>query len=580
MKTNHKICSPTKKCVFDIETIGWTEPYACGFYDGKEFHLFEDKNCIKDFLNFFLCKKYRSYFAFAHNGGKFDFSFILRELCTSPEFKGKYEIQPMRVGSRIIQIKIIDKHKHMWTLRDSVALLPFSLRDLTTKFNVENKKGELEYSKITWDTWKDFKEEWLPYLISDCKGLYQVLTIDEAWTIKNFNVSYNRSITIAQQAMQIYRQNFLEIPIPNYESREDDMRKSYYGGRTEIFKKYGKDLHYYDVNSLYPAVMKKYPMPVGVPIKDFCMSIYDFGVAYCDVECPEGLNIPLLPYKQKTKQGHKLIFPSGKFSGWYCTPELQKAHELGYKIKIHYGYKFQQQKLFTNYIDTLYKIKQNAKSGSVDYIKSKLLMNSLYGKFGQRREKEQVVMFPESTIGLEPMDFFGELPFYLEKKISKSKHILPAIASFVTSYARVELYKILETCDPLYCDTDSCVTAKELPTSTELGDIKDEIPDGIAEAVFLLPKMYAIKTNTNEIIVKCKGFPKNTFGFEIFKDAFVNNNFDKFTFTKEKFALPFESMRRNKSFISLITATRKVVSKYDKRVYIDNINTNPIVLAE
>lgn len=577
-RLNHSICTPTKKCIFDIETIGWTEPYACGFYDGKEFQLFEDKQCIKDFLQHFLSHRFRSYIAFAHNGGKFDFNFILRELCSN-EFKGKYELQPLRVGSRIIQIRIEDKHRNVWTLRDSIALLPFSLRDLTNNFNVENKKGEFEHSKINWSNWRQLKEEWLPYLVSDCKGLYQVLEIDENWTMTKFNVSYKRAITIAQQSMQIFRQNFLNNPIPTYESREADIRKAYYGGRVEIFKLHGENLHYYDVNSLYPYVMKHFPMPVGVPVKNYCMTIQHFGIAYCEVEVPTTLKIPVLPYKQKTKQGYKLIFPKGKFKGWYCTPELQKAEELGYKIKVFYGYEFKQEFLFTRYIDELYAIKQNAKKGSVDFIKSKLLMNSLYGKFGQHREKQQIVMFPKDTIGLEPMDFFGDTPFFVEKKYSKAKHILPAIAAFVTCYARLHLYKYLETADPLYCDTDSCVTAQELTTSNELGDIKDEIPEGIAEAIFLLPKMYAIKTTKGEII-KCKGFPKDIFKFETFKNAYNTTDMTAFKYEKDKFALPFESMRRNKSFVSMLKVSRRVISHYDKRIVIDKVQTEAITVTE
>jgi len=72
-----------------------------------------------------------------------------------------------------------------------------------------------------------------------------------------------------------------------------------------------------------------------------------------------------------------------------------------------------------------------AKQGTIDYISSKLLMNCLYGKFGQRRERESIVIFPKSKIGLTPIDFFEKLPVYVEKIESEAKHILPAIASFV-----------------------------------------------------------------------------------------------------------------------------------------------------
>jgi DNA polymerase elongation subunit (family B) len=574
-----KICEKTRIVIFDIETIRWVEEYACGFYNGKEFQLFEGKNCIKEFLKTFLTHQYRSTIAYAHNGGKFDFSFILKTLC-SGDTQGKYQISPLRVGSRIIQIKIQDNNRNVWLMRDSISLLPFSLQTLTTSFNVENKKGEFQHDKINWRNWKKLKSDWLPYLISDCKGLYQVLELYENYLIQNFKVSLKKAITTAQLSMQIFRQEFLNMNIPNYTSREDDIRKAYYGGRTEIFKLRGKNLHYYDINSQYPYVMRNKVMPVGLPVKNLDMKVSDFGVAYCDIETPQNIDIPLLPYRQKTK----LIFPKGKFSGWYCTPELQKAEKLGYKINVRYGYVFKSALLFEDFVDKLYNIKENSKKGSIEYINSKLLMNSLYGKFGQKREKEQIVMFPKDTIGLEPLEFFGETPFYLEKKVSTAKHILPAIAAFVTSYARLKLYEYIEQVQTqggsiYYCDTDSIVTDVKLVCGKKLGEIKDEIPEGIEEAIFLSPKMYAIKTKTGELI-KCKGFPKDIFKFSNFQTAHNTNDFSMFSFEKNKFALPFESMRRNKTFVSMLKVSRRVISRYDKRNVIDNMTTSALTINE
>jgi hypothetical protein len=465
-------------------------------------------------------------------------------------------------------------------LRDSIPLLPFSLKELTNNFKVDNKKGEFDHSKITWKNWESLKPDWLPYLVSDCKGLYQVLSTYENYLIENFNVSLHKAITTAQLSMQIFRQSFLKLPIPNYRSREDDIRKAYYGGRTEIFRIRGKDLNYYDVNSLYPFVMRNKPMPVGLPVKNYCMKIEDFGVAYCEITTPENIDIPLLPHRIKGK----LIFPKGHFWGWYCTPELQKAQELGYKIKIRYGYVFQQEYIFKKYIDTFYKIKQESQKGSVEYTNSKLLMNALYGKFGQRREKEQIVMFPKSILGLEPIDFFGDTPFYVQKKISEAKHILPAIAAFVTCYARLKLYEYIELVlnkggTVYYCDTDSIVCNVILDTGKELGQIKDEVPEGIEEAIFLSPKMYGIKTKEGELI-KCKGFPKDIFKFSNFVEAYDHNDFSKFRYEKEKFALPFESMRRNKTFVSMLKVSRKVISKYDKRTVLDSLFTSALIINE
>lgn len=583
------------KAVFDIETINWTEPYAVGYYDNKrQYHLFKGKSCILDFVEHFLSRKYRGVVCYAHNGGKFDFSFVLKELFQA-RYQDKYIIELMRAASRIIQIAIktykettnnkgekVKEIEHVWTLRDSMALFPFSLRDVTKNFDVEHKKGEFDYTKINWQNWESLEPEWSPYLMDDCRGLYESVEKFEDYLIRKFSVNLKDNVTLAQLALRVYRTNYLKHPIPCYRPIEDDIRHAYFGGRTEIFKTYGKNLKYYDVTSLYPTVMHNQWMPVGKPIKDANMKITEFGVCKVTVESPDDIDIPLLPHKSKNG---KLIFPRGKWTGFYCTPELQKAHKLGYKIKVHFGYKFKAAKIFTEYIDELFMLKNNSAKGSVDYLVSKLLMNALYGKFGQRREKQQIVIFPESTIGLEPVDFFGDLPVYVKKTESQAKHILPAIAAFVTSYARIHLYECFESAQAkggqiYYCDTDSIVTDVELPIGRRLGDLTDELPEGIQEGIFLLPKMYGIKTTDGEYI-KCKGFPKKLFDFNIYKNAFETDDYSGFRFEKTQIATPFESMRRNKSFVSMIKKTRSVQQRYDKRIVLeDGINTIPYMINE
>ena len=53
-----------------------------------------------------------------------------------------------------------------------------------------------------------------------------------------------------------------DIPILR---KTDDtfIRQAYFGGATDYYKAYGKDLHYYDVNSLFPYQMCL-PMPLNI----------------------------------------------------------------------------------------------------------------------------------------------------------------------------------------------------------------------------------------------------------------------------------------------------------------------------
>lgn len=71
-----------------------------------------------------------------------------------------------------------------------------------------------------------------------------------------------------------------------------DIKQGYYEGITEVYKPYGENLYYYDVNSLYPYVALQ-PLP-GLDCKKVHyfdnladQNINDlFGLFYCKVETP------------------------------------------------------------------------------------------------------------------------------------------------------------------------------------------------------------------------------------------------------------------------------------------------------
>jgi hypothetical protein len=95
------------------------------------------------------------------------------------------------------------------------------------------------------------------------------------------------------------------------------IRDCFYGGRCEPvkliydFKKKNQCGKYIDVVSLYPTVMYFDKYPTDHPKKISKPQNFDpnwFGFVYCKVNPPRGLYLPVLPYKQKTKQAHKLLF--------------------------------------------------------------------------------------------------------------------------------------------------------------------------------------------------------------------------------------------------------------------------------
>jgi DNA polymerase type B, organellar and viral len=60
--------------------------------------------------------------------------------------------------------------------------------------------------------------------------------------------------------------------------------------------------------------------------------------------------------------------------------------KFGYKFKILRGYTLDSEFIFTEYVDKNYSFKSSVSPGDPIYIISKLLLNSLYGRFGMSPE--------------------------------------------------------------------------------------------------------------------------------------------------------------------------------------------------
>lgn len=106
------------------------------------------------------------------------------------------------------------------------------------------------------------------------------------------------------------------------------------------------------------------------------------------VVCPSHITRPFLPYKDQ----NSLLFPTGRFIGIYYSEELKYARELGYQITPIRGYMFEMRRSpFESFISYLYESRQEARRAGDDAIAYvyKILMNSLYGRFG---------INPESTV--------------------------------------------------------------------------------------------------------------------------------------------------------------------------------------
>ena len=381
-------------------------------------------------------------------------------------------------------------------------------------------------------------------------------------------------------------------------------RDAFCGGRTNAIKLHHRvtpdqKIHYIDYTSLYPWVNKTCVYPKGHPIfisqpGHTDISRY-FGIVQRQVLPPRELYHPVLPHRHEGKLSFPLCATCVEeemakaplersyhcahsedqrvLTGTWCTPELNKAIELGYQIQhIHEVWHFleTQEGLFKDYVNTWLKIKQEASGWPewvgddetkrhqyihdyfqnegilLEYFKiqrnpglralAKMMLNSMWGKFGQRLNKTQVKDFEDpqafhSFLDSDANDVkhvsvvndnIVEVHYQLqEEDIPVSPNLNIFVACFTTCWARLRLYEALERLGQrvLYFDTDSVIYLEEPgqpnpPLGDYLGQFTSELDadDYITEFVSGGPKNYGYQTKKGKVECKVRGFRLNSEG--------------------------------------------------------------------
>ena len=220
------------------------------------------------------------------------------------------------------------------------------------------------------------KLESLKYLRNDISTLYIIINEFSKFVYINFNVQLTDALTITRLALNVFKKKYYknkEIPstivmaivmvmiMINKLFLFNFIKEGYYGGITEVYKPYGKDLLYLDINSLYHHSALNYlPGNICVYLENLSEDGVGldldslFGFFYAKVKT-NNQYLGLLPLRIKDK----LISPNGEFEGIWFSEELKFAKAQGYDIKVIKGYNFNRVKnTFDEYILDLYKLKK------------------------------------------------------------------------------------------------------------------------------------------------------------------------------------------------------------------------------
>jgi hypothetical protein len=244
------------------------------------------------------------------------------------------------------------------------------------------------------------------------------------------------------------------------------------------------------------------------------------------------MKYPFLPYRAKNGM---LLFVLGKWRGSFTFLELRKALKIGYKIlKCYKAFKYTKTFYpFKKYVNDLYKkrMKYKAEGNEIMQYATKILLNSLYGKFATRPLKETIfVNLNKEKCPIGFMPIYDKMIAYKNviKYEDDMSYVHPIFSAMTTAYGRIKLYDAITDLDAIYCDTDSIISRKKIDDNKELGELKLE--KTIIKGIIIRAKAYSFNDD-----VKFKGM--RHVSLKNFEDILNGNAVEQTKFVKIKESL-------------------------------------------
>lgn len=411
---------------------------------------------------------------FFHNE-KFDGSFIIdwlfrhnyKHVRTGTTYGRSEKLEPGTFSTLIsdmgqwYSLKVcLFNSEHTIEFKDSLKLIPLSVEQIPKAFGLEEAKLTLDY-KAT--------REYGHLLTEDEEAYVKQDVIIVAKAVKFMIDNGQVKMTAASNALHDFKQRFGKKEFERYFPKLDaitdaDIRHSYKGGWTFLnplySNKYIGNGSVYDVNSMYPWAMMYCKLPYGEPI-------YFYGKPQHIETHPLYViqfvaTFDLKPGKYPSIQiKHSSIYGDNEYIVKSREPTLLTLtsvdfdlfkHNYDYDIlEYHGGYYFMAKVgMFADYINYWYQVKADSKRDGNKGMEriAKLMLNSLYGKFGMR------------LTGRSKIPYFDKEQNKVRYKLSdyedRNGVYLP-VATFITSYCRDKIIRAAEQCYDrfVYADTDS-----------------------------------------------------------------------------------------------------------------------------
>jgi len=237
-------------------------------------------------------------------------------------------------------------------------------------------------------------------------------------------------------------------------SVQDLAWKSFYGGRFELVQRgFIGDCYLYDINSAYPYALTFLPDITNGKWMESTKINPHASVGFFHIRANVSDSVKIAPFPFRTKN-NRIIYPTGEFETFVTLEELKAVHgDTRIKYKIIESYQFIANPNctypFRDFIKSQYQKRLELKQQENSLERAiKIVLNSMYGKTAQRVNNKMGNLFN------------------------------PAIASFITGFARAHLYRFMKENnlekEVVAFATDSIACRKKIPNlnSKKLGEMK------------------------------------------------------------------------------------------------------------
>lgn len=413
-----------------------------------------------------------------------------------------------RMG-KYYSITVVFETGYRVEFRDSFKKLPMSVSAIAKAFNLHDQKLEIDYEKFRPIGYIPTEQE-KRYQRNDVAIVAQALEVQFDENMTKLTAGSDSLATYKKMTGKLFIRRF---PILSPEI-DTEIRKAYRGGFTYADPRYSKKLNgagsVYDVNSLYPSVMRTTLLPYGDPI-------YSDGAPRTN----RPLYIASITFTAKLKPNHIPCIQIKKNLSFNPTQYLEEVKEPTTVVatnidielwKKHYDFKIYSWNgtfefrgshgFFDNYVDHFMEIKKNS-TGGLRQI-AKLHLNSLYGKFATN---------PDIT-GKHPTLKDNRVSLVMNEPEMRDPVYTP-MGVFITAYARKKTISAAQdNYDTFaYADTDSLhlIGPTTPPESlwvdpVELGAWKHE--SCFTKSVYIRAKQYAEEID-GILDVHIAGMPRN-----------------------------------------------------------------------